>query len=195
VARLIAFQDLSPVPWKNGGGSTTELAVFPAGAGFDGFDWRISLATIGQSGAFSAFPGIDRSLVLVDGEALSLDVGGAAVRLDGRQPLLSFAGETPVFATVAAATTDFNVMTRRSRCRHTLERLVMTKAPLTRRRGGAVTLVFLANGERAAVLDGVGRTWSLECRDALLLGEDDTGVFTVDAAEGTVVFIVELFID
>ena len=59
MTQLIQYASLRPAPWKNGGGSTTEIAVWPNGAGLDEFDWRISLATITQSGPFSFFPGID----------------------------------------------------------------------------------------------------------------------------------------
>ena len=63
MTQLIQYASLRPAPWKNGGGSTTEIAVAPPGAGFDSFDWRISLATISHSGPFSTFAGIDRSPV------------------------------------------------------------------------------------------------------------------------------------
>ena len=61
---LIPFANLEPVSWKNGGGSTTEIAVFPPDAGFDDFDWRVSLATVAADGPFSAFPGIERTLAM-----------------------------------------------------------------------------------------------------------------------------------
>jgi environmental stress-induced protein Ves len=32
---LIPFAGLEPVCWKNGGGSTTQIAVFPQEAGFE----------------------------------------------------------------------------------------------------------------------------------------------------------------
>jgi environmental stress-induced protein Ves len=44
------------LPWKNGGGSTTEIAIAPPDAGFDDFDWRISLATIAKTARSRAFP-------------------------------------------------------------------------------------------------------------------------------------------
>ena len=61
---LIPYAGLESAPWKNGGGSTTEIAIAPPGAGLDDFDWRISLATISEDGPFSVFPGIDRTLIL-----------------------------------------------------------------------------------------------------------------------------------
>src|SRR5690606_386633 len=69
-------------PWKNGGGETAEIAVSPAGAGFDDFDWRISTAIVAQSGPFSGFPGVDRVLTVIEGGAMELTVAGEARHLD-----------------------------------------------------------------------------------------------------------------
>ena len=147
MTQLIQYASLRPAPWKNGGGTTTEIAVAPSGAGLDGFDWRISLATITQSGPFSFFPGIDRSLALVDGDGVLLDFGDERFVLSPGEPLIEFAGEDAVHATVTGAlTTDFNVMTRRGRCRHRLEPLVVRGSEALKRRS-ATTLLFLADGE------------------------------------------------
>ena len=147
MTQLIQYASLRPAPWKNGGGTTTEIAVAPSGAGLDEFDWRISLATITQSGPFSSFPGIDRSLALVDGDGVLLDFGDERFVLSPSEPLIEFAGEDAVHATVTGAlTTDFNVMTRRGRCRHRLEPLVVRGSEALKRRS-ATTLLFLAEGE------------------------------------------------
>ncbi|PZQ36768.1 MAG: hypothetical protein DI559_11770, partial [Ectopseudomonas oleovorans] len=72
------------MPWKNGGGSTVELAISPVGAGLEDFAWRISSAQVAMDGAFSCFPGIDRSLAVLAGNGLYLQ------RADGhRETLLS----------------------------------------------------------------------------------------------------------
>ena len=65
--RLVGSSDLVRVPWKNGGGTTAEVAVHPPGAGLDDFDWRISMADVAVDGPFSRFPGVDRTLVLAEG--------------------------------------------------------------------------------------------------------------------------------
>lgn len=57
-------------PWANGEGVTAEIATGPDGA--DPFDWRMSLADVERSSDFSAFPGIDRIITLVDGTAMEL---------------------------------------------------------------------------------------------------------------------------
>ena len=109
--------DVPITPWKNGGGHTRELVCWPPGAGLDAFDWRVSIATIAQSGPFSVYAGIDRSITLLS---------GAGVRLQGRgvdhflnTPLVphSFSGDVPLHGHLLAdaASTDFNVMTRKGR--------------------------------------------------------------------------------
>ena len=117
-ATRFALADIVPTPWKNGGGATREIACWPAGTGLDSFDWRISVATIAADGAFSVFAGIDRSITLLSGDGVLLHGEHGTHRLD--QPLVPFAfdGETPIRATLlGGASEDFNVMTRRGRCR------------------------------------------------------------------------------
>ena len=117
-ATRFALADIVPTPWKNGGGATREIACWPPGTGLDSFDWRISVATIAADGAFSVFAGIDRSITLLSGDGVLLHGEHGTHRLD--QPLVPFAfdGETPIRATLlGGASEDFNVMTRRGRCR------------------------------------------------------------------------------
>ncbi len=78
------------MPWKNGGGETVEIAVFPEGAGFKDFGWRISLASVASDGPFSAFPGIDRTLTVIDGVGIDLVVDGVAHRLVPGSPRCPF---------------------------------------------------------------------------------------------------------
>ncbi|MEB0139644.1 MULTISPECIES: HutD family protein [unclassified Undibacterium] len=114
------------MPWKNGGGSTTELAVFPAGAGLDDFVWRLSRAEICRDGPFSFFPGIDRSLALLSGDGLVLqdDSTATSMRVGGAPHV--FAGERAVHAhLLESAVVDLNIMTRRSHCVHQLHRLAV----------------------------------------------------------------------
>lgn len=189
---LIPFAGLEPAPWKNGGGSTTEIAIAPAGASFDKFDWRISLATIAASGPFSVFPEVDRTLALVDGPGVTLDIGdeGRFV-LSEDDPIVEFAGESAVMATLAGgATTDFNVMTRRSRCHHRLGKRVLEGASEFAPRGD-VTILFLAEGDALSVSSDSERI-GLVRYDAVIF---DTGtVWTLEALQATV-FVVDIFIN
>lgn len=119
-ARRFALAELTPMPWKNGGGTTREIAAWPPAAGLDTFDWRLSIADIAADGPFSAFPGIDRQIVLLDGDGVRLRArdGSFDHRLVALGEPFAFAGEAAVDATLLGGSTrDFNVMTRRGRCR------------------------------------------------------------------------------
>jgi environmental stress-induced protein Ves len=198
MARRIAFHDLSASAWKNGAGSTTEIAVHPAGAGLDDFDWRISLATIERSAPFSPFRGVDRSLAVVSSSApaLVLLLESKVMVLDTASPPLHFPGEAFVSAIAHAASTDFNVMTRRGRCEHRLERIAVAPgASHAFTRQGAVTLLFVAAGEGEISLasDGGGGRWKLGTLDALLLDAGDARGVHMEAPAGATVLTAEIF--
>lgn len=103
------------VPWRNGGGSTREVAIEPPdGSVATGFRWRISIAGVAADGPFSAFPGVDRSLWLLSGGGMEIDVADRRVRLERPYQRVDFAGEAAVSARLLAGpTTDLNVMVAR----------------------------------------------------------------------------------
>jgi environmental stress-induced protein Ves len=105
------------MPWKNGGGETTEVAIHPAGASLDAFDWRISMARIRVDGPFSAFVGIDRTLAILTGAGIRLALAGQPpVELTQSTDPYSFPADVATSATLlGGAVTDLNVMTRRGR--------------------------------------------------------------------------------
>jgi environmental stress-induced protein Ves len=132
--------------WKNGGGMTCEILRFPPGSSLDSFDWRVSVATVQQGGMFSVFPGIARSLAILEGKGLMLDVAGTSQELTPRDPIFCFDGETPVDSElIGGGIVDFNVMTRRSAYRHTLERLAITQQT-TLTPSGDIMLIYVING-------------------------------------------------
>ena len=121
----MAFQrfdiaSLAATPWKNGGGVTREIVCSPAGAGMDRFDWRVSIATIDRPGPFSAFDGVDRVIMLLDGAGVHLDSQDGRIdhRLDTPHAPFAFDGGVPLDCDLLGGTsTDFNVMARRGRLR------------------------------------------------------------------------------
>ena len=189
---LIPYAGLEPAPWKNGGGSTIEIAIAPPGASLDRFDWRISLATICASGPFSTFSGIDRSLALVSGPGVQLEIGeGGRFDLSEDDPIVAFSGDDCVIATVAgAATTDLNVMTRRSRCHHRLGRRVLEGRSDFAPRGD-VTILFLAEGDSLSVSSDSERI-GLVRYDAVVF--DSGAVWQLEAGQATV-FVVDIFVN
>jgi len=116
---ILRLHDCPARPWKNGLGRTRELAAEPPGAGMDDFLWRVSVAEVDSAAPFSAFPGIDRTIVLLEGEGfvMALDDGRAHALTEPFAPF-AFRGEAQVSVTLAGgATRDFNLMVRRDRAR------------------------------------------------------------------------------
>ena len=178
--------DFQKMPWKNGQGVTTELAVARR-AGEDGFDWRISTATVAAPGPFSVFAGIDRSLAIVRGGSLTLNVEGRPdVTLTTQTPPYVFGGElavssTPSLDTVGVPIDDFNVMTRRTGWQHTLVQHRLDGEALTwtlAEGSDAVAFLYCANGQvRATFRDG--RTLIVPAHHALRI--DGGGVCELHA--------------
>lgn len=114
---------LPAIPWKNGGGTTRNLAVAPEGAGFDDILWRISIAEVRESGPFSRFPGVDRIIVLLEGDGMMLrGVDGSVFSLTAPFAPHAFPGEASIDARlVNGPTADFNVMVRRGQARGSVE--------------------------------------------------------------------------
>jgi len=166
--RIIRAADYRRMAWKNGGGSTTEVAAAPADATLDNFDWRISMAHVATPGPFSQFAGVDRSLAVINGDGIQLTIAGQTVRLDRTSPPHFFAGDAVTTATLSdGPIDDLNVMGRRTCCRHRLTRHLVGETFAIPRdadeifvmpRGGDIMLVAgtstasVANGD-AAILD------------------------------------------
>ncbi|VVN79776.1 HutD family protein [Pseudomonas fluorescens] len=108
--KVLRAADYPRMPWKNGGGSTEEITR-DAGAGLDGFGWRLSIADIGESGGFSTFAGYERVITVLQGEGMTLCVDGQDTR-----PLLpldpfAFSGESQVScALLGGPIRDFNLI-------------------------------------------------------------------------------------
>jgi environmental stress-induced protein Ves len=130
---LVPQSSYKRMRWKNGAGWTTEIALESSDDG--SFTWRVSIAEVDADCDFSLFPGIDRTLLVLSGGAIALEFDSGPVHeLRPLQNPLVFPGEAVIRARLLdGPTCDFNVMTRRTLCSHTLElRRPRTSVRLTR---------------------------------------------------------------
>jgi environmental stress-induced protein Ves len=153
---IIRAQDCPPQPWKNGLGTTREIAVHPTGASGEDFLWRVSIAEVDSAAPFSSFPGIDRHIALLDGAGFTMTLD------DGRMHALTtpfvpfaFAGESKVAVTLTdGPTRDFNLMVRRTQVRGAVQVWQEPGAhPLT----PEVVLIYAVHGDIETV-DGMLHT-------------------------------------
>jgi environmental stress-induced protein Ves len=151
------------MPWQNGGGITFEVAREPD----DGdFDWRISMADVAGAGPFSALPGVDRVIALVEGEWMALTIDGQRHLLPPRQ-LLSFSGDSLVSCEVPGASRDLNVMTRRGRASAAVEMLQPTTPDEVTPCGADLVALVCLNGP-VRVVTGTDAATDLDTFDSAL---------------------------
>jgi environmental stress-induced protein Ves len=157
------------MPWKNGLGATREIAVHPEGAA--AWTWRLSIAEVGASGPFSSFPGIDRTIVQLEGGAMTLSHEGRAERLRRLRPF-RFSGDLATHCALEGAPArDFNVMVRREHASAEVEAHELV--------GGAWAALSAADAETSAVhvvvgwasVEVGGADMRVERGETLLLGD------------------------
>ena len=187
--RILRAASYRVMPWKNGGGTTTEITVSPDGAGLDDFDWRISRARVEAGGPFSSFAGIDRTLAVLEGQGIVLDVAGReTAQLTVASAPFSFAADVPTAAALMSGPiTDLNVMTRRGRMTHTVERLTLS-APLEIEASAGTTLILPLDGE---VMVAGETPVSIGPLDALVLDRESPKL-RLEPAQDTVLFVIRI---
>lgn len=155
------------MPWKNGGGVTTEIAIYPEGSGLSGagFTWRVSIAEVAVDGPFSRFPGYDRHIMTIAGKGMRLETEGHGT-IDLSMPFMprAFSGDWDVDGQlIDGPVRDFNLMVAREHAKGTL----VVEALSSRRRyaaeGGAMLL---------HILEGDGTA------EARVIAEGDTLILT-----------------
>jgi environmental stress-induced protein Ves len=110
---LIPSTKYKSTPWKNGGGITEEIAIYPPNAKFpdDEFLWRLSSASFGTGGPFSLFPKHQRYLLLVDGNPIRLKMGSEDREHLLRQgDVITFPGHLQIISQVDGPVRDLNFM-------------------------------------------------------------------------------------
>lgn len=205
VTTLIRGDRLVDSLWKNGGGLTREIAAAPlvasGAASLDAFAWRVSLADVAQSGPFSRFIGVDRTLVLLEGAGMLLDEyadAESAARAEARRTYVllkpydtvRFAGETLAGARlVKGPTRDLNLMLRRGVASGDIE---VWRGAGTRDCRATVALLFCANGAARVVADGAAPA-TLAAGDTLRLDAPSRSIaLDIDCDADTVLLAIRI---
>jgi len=77
--QVIRRSSVTASRWKNGGGVTQEFIRVPAGNA--AFRWRLSIAQVDESGPFSDFAGYHRTMLLLRGAGVRLDIEGEPAKV------------------------------------------------------------------------------------------------------------------
>lgn len=105
---LIDVPLLAPQAWRNGGGQTRELLVWPVSGSWQ---LRISRADIDRDGPFSAFAGVTRWFAVLHGAGVTLQFGPTTHELRAGDAALNFDGaQAPDCRLIDGPTQDLNLM-------------------------------------------------------------------------------------
>ena len=155
--RVQRFGEHRAMPWANGKGTSYEIASDRDGE--DRWSWRVAIAPVVLDGPFSALPGIDRELVVIEGNGMVLEVDGTSVECLLGQ-VVRFSGDAETFARlIDGPVVDLGLMTVRGSITG-----LMVVADV-----GAVVESDLLVAVGEAVFEGEsGKSYRLEPMDALL---------------------------
>lgn len=185
--KLLRAADHRLTRWKNGLGETREVAAATDPNDPAGFLWRVSMATVAADGPFSHFPGIDRTIAVMQGDGMRLTVDGADVMLSHGGKPFSFAGEATVTSFLTGGTTiDLNAMSLRSGLTHRMTRLDMASGATVTAKADVSVLVF----NSAANVSFAGQSAQVERFDAIA-GIASGGQITIDGGPALDAFLIE----
>lgn len=107
------------MPWLNGRGESLEIA---SDRGLDdAWAWRLAMAPVVADGPFSKIDGVDRQLVVVEGNGMSLTIDRRVFECKPLE-IVSFRGEAMTSARLSRGPIrDINLMTRRGLCSGSLK--------------------------------------------------------------------------
>lgn len=164
IGRILHAGDSQRMPWQNGGGMTTEIWKSVSSAGE--LLWRLSIADVASDGPFSEFPGIDRWVMLIEGDGMELTIDGVGTRrLDRLYEPLLFPGDAKTTCRLLGGPIrDFNFMIRRSFGRGLLQ---VFRLPAT---------VIAPSREDVAAVHVLRGTAELETNEVRELAEGDSWI-------------------
>jgi environmental stress-induced protein Ves len=179
-------------PWKNGLGTTAEIARAPRDG--EAFDWRISVAQVTADGPFSPFPGCDRVIVALEGPGMILthEEVGTEVAVGSLEPW-AFSGDwTTNCALRGDAIRDFNVITRREACSAVVS-VINVNLPRVIELTAATTVLYCVDGRLS-----VDTPSPIELtRDQTVIlertADEDEGLAIHSTLPGSVLIQVQLF--
>jgi len=157
--------DYRVMPWKNGGGETTELYVEPDPDGA-GFLWRISIATVAMDGPFSLFEGYVRHIMTIEGNGILLSGGpDGPIDVSPKFHPRKFSGDWAVASRlIDGPVRDFNLISKRERFESNLETVELAGTGELGH-GSATTFIHLLDGELEIAADSI----HIETGDSLLI--------------------------
>ena len=198
--QLYTASDFIEQRWKNGRGSTLELAKGSDYAPADVQSWRFSIATLSENGSYSNFAGYQRTQVMLEGDSVLLDFASTKQIQLHKLSQASFSGDEAISCSLATkrTATMFNLMTASNYLQHRLE-VVSRCGPLTDV-SSSENLLFVYALQGGITVHGAGVSQLLQSGQLLkidrLAGSDISLAVADSSLEKTAqAIVIKLFAD
>jgi environmental stress-induced protein Ves len=163
MVQVFSKKDFKIQPWKNGGGTTTEL--YRLSKNSNDFVFRISSAKVDKNGPFSLYENMDRILILLKGKGLRLITSNGKSEMEDELAMHSFSGETAIDCElIDGECLDFNVMTDRRFARAQV--LIEKGTTFNWRAVDSKVFIYLTSSEELIALDQ-GETHQIISKDLI----------------------------
>lgn len=188
---IITPTQFKSIPWKNGKGDTTELAINEGGT-LNNFDWRLSMASVVEDGQFSNFSGYTRNLILIEGNGINLQHDHNKIdKLAGLLDIATFDGSSETLANlVAGPITDFNIIV----CKDKYEVIVSTynEKQTIKLKSADLCFIFALSGEIClSALDGSAIT-ILPHGDLLQISQNHSNNYKLNGQQMIVAYLKDI---
>lgn len=189
--RLYRAADYPRMPWRNGCGTTQEVACNPGG-GTAAFDWRLSIADVAQEGGFSTFSGYQRIITVLEGKGMQLTVDGCEQAPLAPRQAYAFSGDAPVHCRlVDGPIRDFNLIYAPARYRARFQ-WAAGAGPWTFHSAARTVLVLNAGGALSLRVDGVEHAAAGRYDCLHVEGWPGLAEYRLDGAGGLDACVIEL---
>ncbi len=171
---ILKPKDYVTVPWKNGAGTTSQIAIFPNTtqstlATESSFHWRLSSAVLTQPTPFSNFPGCDRILTLIEGEELTLhNQTQKKVTALKRGEIARFPGEDQIEGGCRNPVTDLGLIFSRAHVTADCQTMAFSGKPRSLSFSGTVAVLFSMDGDFRLTVGPKERKFQLRSGETFL---------------------------
>ncbi len=157
-------------PWKNGLGETREIALDSQRP----YRWRVSQATLSGDCPFSLFPGYKRTIVLLEGDSVEIQIEGKERRPLVRLLPFTFSGNLPAQVFLNGRGEDFNLFIKEGAAKGALYPAHMGKGedyqfPLA----GNEHLIYCTRGKLKVFERNLNKTFKLSQGEILMIRRTD----------------------
>ena len=179
--RVYTAADFVEQRWKNGRGSTLELAKGADYGPADMHSWRLSIATLSENGSYSSFFGYQRTQVMLQGDEVQLDFASGKQQRLHKLNLASFSGDEAVSCSLAngSTATMFNLMTAEAYLQHQVT-VISDDGPLSAEISSS-DILFIYALQVPLTVQVSGSAQKIRPGQLLKIAHPDRGVVSLEA--------------